>query len=52
MNEIVNEIKIHDNIVILCHVNPDGDAVGSSLGLYNALKTIKNNVDIIIPDAP
>lgn len=30
---ILNEIKNNDSIIILRHIRPDGDAVGSSLGL-------------------
>ena len=35
--------------MILTHENPDGDAVGSSLGLMNALKKVGKKVDVIIP---
>ena len=34
-------IKKSNNIVIVTHYNPDGDAMGSSLALYNYL--IKTN---------
>ena len=43
-------IKKSKNIVIVTHENPDGDAVGSSLAMYHALKGLKKNVDIIIPE--
>ena len=33
MNKIVNLIKDTDNILIVTHISPDGDAIGSSLGL-------------------
>lgn len=32
------QIKIHDNIIIIGHQNPDLDCIGSSLGLYNAIE--------------
>ena len=44
INKIIAEEKIQqvrkllekkEKIVITCHVSPDGDAVGSSLGLYH-----------------
>ncbi len=35
---IIDEIKSHDRIVVSRHSRPDGDAVGSSMGLYHALK--------------
>lgn len=31
------EIKNHDNIIIIGHQNPDLDCIGSSLGLYKAI---------------
>ncbi|MFO8068105.1 MAG: bifunctional oligoribonuclease/PAP phosphatase NrnA [Bacteroidales bacterium] len=38
-------------IVILTHVNPDGDAIGSSLGLYGFFKLAGfNNTDVIVPN--
>lgn len=37
-------------IVITCHKRPDGDAIGSSLGLSLALEKMGKNVTVIIPD--
>lgn len=39
-------IQKSNNIVLLSHINPDADALGSSLGLYSALKSIGKNVSI------
>ncbi len=39
------------NIVILTHVNPDGDAMGSSLALYNLLKNAGHNLSVVTPNA-
>ncbi|MCR5147031.1 MAG: bifunctional oligoribonuclease/PAP phosphatase NrnA [Clostridia bacterium] len=51
LDDILEEINKAESIVILTHENPDGDAVGSSLALYNALKNYgKQNVDVIIPE--
>jgi len=50
LDSIVDIINRTENIVILTHVSPDGDAVGSSLGLYLGLKQLKKNVDVIIDD--
>jgi phosphoesterase RecJ-like protein len=33
-------IDDHDDFLILSHIDPDGDAIGSSLGLYWALRSI------------
>jgi phosphoesterase RecJ-like protein len=38
------------NIVIVTHWSPDGDAMGSSLGLYNYLIQKKHNVQVITPN--
>lgn len=37
-------------IVIVTHKNPDGDAMGSSLGLYNFLIRKKHQVTVITPN--
>lgn len=52
LDNILEEIEKAEKIVILTHENPDGDAMGTSLALYNALKQIGKNPDIIIPDYP
>ena len=40
------------HIVITCHVRPDGDAMGSTLGLYHLLKALDKNAKVITPDTP
>ena len=35
-----------DNILVLTHRNPDGDAVGSAFALYNVLKEMGKNVRV------
>ena len=37
-NKILDLIKKYDRIIIHRHKNPDGDALGSQLGLYHAIK--------------
>ena len=49
IDNIIEEIKKADTIAILTHESPDGDAVGSSLAMYLALKQIGKNPDVIIP---
>lgn len=50
----INSIKTLLNspkaIVIIPHKNPDGDAIGSSLGLYHYLKQYNHNITIIAPN--
>ena len=38
------------NIVIVPHKNPDGDAMGSTLGLYHYLKLYKHQATVIAPN--
>lgn len=35
MNDLIREIEAADSIAILGHIRPDGDCVGSTVGLYN-----------------
>lgn len=37
-------------IVVTCHMRPDGDAIGSSLGMYHILKKLGKDVSVVIPD--
>ncbi|MGN1245730.1 MAG: bifunctional oligoribonuclease/PAP phosphatase NrnA [Muribaculaceae bacterium] len=41
-----------NNIVITCHLSPDGDAMGSSLGLMHALELLGKTVHVVTPDMP
>lgn len=44
-------LEVPKRITILTHVNPDGDALGSSLGLYNLLIQDKHSVSVITPNS-
>ncbi|MFC2086360.1 bifunctional oligoribonuclease/PAP phosphatase NrnA [Bacteroidota bacterium] len=37
-------------IVLTPHVNPDGDAIGSALGLFHILKNIGHSVTVVTPN--
>ena len=50
IKQLKSFIKEADSIVITAHKGPDGDSVGSSLGLYHYLKQINQNVKICHPD--
>lgn len=50
VNEFKRLVKKHDKIVVTCHMRPDGDAVGSSLGLCHLLKTMGKDVNVVVPD--
>ncbi|MDF2451322.1 MAG: family phosphoesterase [Bacteroidota bacterium] len=43
-------LKKSNNIIIVTHFNPDGDAMGSSLGLYNYLIKLEKTVTVITPN--
>ena len=45
-----NIIKNSKNVVITTHWSPDGDAMGSSLALYNYLLMLNKNVKVIVPN--
>ena len=60
LNKIIAEANIQkaqkmidkvDNIAIIAHVSPDGDAIGSSLGLYHFLTEIGKSVNVVVPNA-
>ncbi len=40
-----------EKFVIVTHISPDGDALGSSLGLYHFLKFHGKTVNVIVPNA-
>jgi phosphoesterase RecJ-like protein len=50
LDEILKEIKVAQNIVILTHESPDGDAIGSSLAMRLMLKELEKECDVIIPE--
>ena len=49
LDDIKDAIENSNNIVIFAHEKPDGDAIGSSLAFYMAMKNIGKNVEVIIP---
>lgn len=59
MNKILDTRKIDkfgkliddsSSIVLTCHVRPDGDAVGSTLGWMHLLESIGKSVSVVVPD--
>lgn len=49
LDDIKNEIEKAKTIIIETHESPDGDAIGSSLAMMLALKSIGKEVDVVIP---
>ncbi len=50
LSQIKNLLTPEKNIVIITHYNPDGDAIGSSLGLMHFLKTLGVESTILVPN--
>jgi phosphoesterase RecJ-like protein len=48
--ELSIRLKAAQNILLVCHVNPDGDAIGSQLALYHYLKSTGKKVEMISPN--
>lgn len=52
LDEIKREINKAQDILIVTHESPDGDAIGSSLAMNLVLKKLGKNVDVVIPKCP
>ena len=52
LDDIKREIENANTIIIETHETPDGDAIGSSLAMYLALKSMGKDVDVVIPTYP
>lgn len=61
MNKLLNSamvdkfrqwIEASDKIVLTCHVRPDGDAIGSSLGMKHLLQSLGKRASVVVPDQP
>lgn len=50
MQELKNLLSTKQNVVITTHVNPDGDAIGSSVALLNFLIKMGHDVSVIVPN--
>jgi phosphoesterase RecJ-like protein len=60
INKVIDSRKIskveefldrYEKMVIVTHVSPDGDAIGSSLALYHYLVGLGNDVTVIVPNS-
>ena len=43
-------IKMYDKVVIMTHKNPDLDGMGSSICLYQIVKSLKKEVYVVLPN--
>ena len=48
--EISKLFSTSENILILCHINPDGDSVGAQLALYHYLKSLDKHISLLAPN--
>ncbi len=49
---LARELDRPRRIAITTHYNPDGDAMGSSLGLAHVLKAMGHTVQVVLPNTP
>ena len=52
MSDIFEAIQKSNNILLLTHENPDGDAIGSVCAMYHFLSSIGKKVSFLIIDIP
>jgi phosphoesterase RecJ-like protein len=50
LSQVVELIESKNRFGITSHIRPDGDSLGSSLGLYWLLKALDKDVDVIMRD--
>lgn len=52
VRRFLDMVHASKKIVLTCHVRPDGDALGSTLGLAHLLNSIGKDAKVITPDQP
>lgn len=50
IDNVINYIEKNDDFVLTSHVSPDGDNVGSTLGMYEFLKRLGKKVYYVLDD--
>jgi phosphoesterase RecJ-like protein len=48
--ELSSMFSSADNILLISHINPDGDAIGSQMALYYYLRSIGKSTDLLTPN--
>lgn len=51
LSQVVELIEHKDRFAITSHVRPDGDSLGSSIGLYWLLRALDKDVEVIMRDS-
>jgi phosphoesterase RecJ-like protein len=50
LQEIADAIRAHDSFIVLSHIRPDGDAIGSQIALGHALEQMGKTVHFVNED--
>src|ERR1700722_13709418 len=50
MQELINRLRSHDRFIVISHVHPDGDAVGSLTALTLGLEQLGKTVTPVLAD--
>ena len=48
--ELSKLFSLSENILLICHINPDGDAIGSQIALHHYLRSKGRNVSMMAPN--
>jgi len=48
--ELTKLFEASENILLISHINPDGDAIGAQLALYHYLKSVGRGADMMTPN--
>ena len=51
LNNAAEFLRTHDDFLLIAHISPDGDTLGSCLALYASLLQLKKNVQITCEDS-
>ena len=50
LNEFAEWLKAHDDYVLIGHVNPDGDSIGSTIAVCRALRALGKRAFVLLPN--
>ncbi len=50
LRQAVERMRAAQRILVVCHIRPDGDAIGSLLGLGLALRSAGKQVEMVCED--
>ena len=51
VQQMAEKLLAADNVLILCHKNPDGDTIGCGSALYYALSALDKTAAVLCSDA-